>query len=431
MNPENPESGDVCVGMRMVVKQGVWPMVFLILGMGIFPALAQRHPLPEHRVFCGYQGWFRCEGDGTRNGWFHYAAGNGFEPGRVNIELWPDVSDLGKDERFPTPFKHADGSAAEVFSSAHPATVRRHFRWMLEYGIDGAFVQRFATTTLDPRFREPMDRVLANCIASAQAEQRQWGLMYDLSGLKPGDFAKVPEDWKRLHESGQMKSDDPSYLQAGKVPLVAIWGLGFNDRPAALDEWESLIRFFHEQKCAVMVGVPCYWRTLDRDTIKDPRLLEIIAKADIVSPWTVGRFGTPEDAAKRVKSLLEPDLAWCRERGLDYLPVAFPGFSWHNLMKSRGQQAKPDAIPRHGGRFLWSQALAAKNAGAKSLYIAMFDEMDEGTAIFKTSANPPVGESRFLSEPGLPSDHYLWLSGEIGRLLRGETDAAFPKRPAP
>lgn len=418
------------MGLSMSLDWNRWlPLcVFCVLSAGVSLAEDQKHLLPENQVFCGYQGWFRCEGDGSGNGWFHYAAGGKFEPGHANIELWPNMGELGKDERFATPFKHADGSVAEVFSSVHPATVRRHFKWMREYGIDGAFVQRFATTTMDPRFREPMDRVLTHCIASARAENRKWVLMYDLSGLKPADFPKVTEDWKRLHESGPMKAEDPAYQKAGDRPLVALWGLGFNDRPPALDEWDKLIRFFHEEKCAVMVGVPCYWRTLDRDTITDPRLLEIIAKADVVSPWAVGRFGTPKDAAKRVDALLKPDLAWCRERSLDYLPVAFPGFSWHNLMKSRGEPAKMDAIPRLGGRFLWSQAVAAKNAGAKSIYIAMFDEMDEGTAIFKTSRTPPVGESRFLAEPDLPADQYLWLSGQIGRHLRGQIGPEFPAR---
>ena len=100
--------------------------------------------------------------------------------------------------------------------------------------------------------------------------------------------------------------------------------------------------------------------------------------------------------------------------------MAFPGFSWHNLQKSRKQEAKFDQIPRLGGRFLWSQAIAAKEAGVKTLYVAMFDEVDEGTAIFKVSQNPPAGNVRFLSEPGLRSDHYLWLTGEIGKMLRGE-----------
>lgn len=381
-------------------------------------------------VLCGYQGWFRCAGDGSDNDWHHYAVNGKFEPGFANIDLWPDVSELGADEKFQTPFRHTDGRVAEVFSSVKPATVRRHFRWMREYGIDGLFLQRFAVSTRDPRFLESMNRVLENCRSSANVEGRKWALMYDMSGMKPENFHEVTDDWKRLRDEGPMKGSDSSYLQCGGRPLVALWGLGFSDRAPALTEWEALLRFFRNEGCAVMVGVPCYWRTLDRDTIRDPKLHELIAKADIVSPWAVGRFRTPDEAAKRVDELLKPDIAWCRGRKIDYLPVAFPGFSWHNLQKSRGRDEKPDAIPRLGGRFLWSQAVAVRKAGLDALYIAMFDEMDEGTAIFKTTRDTPVGASPFLSEAGTRPDHYLWLTGEIGRFLRGGREAAddFPVR---
>ena len=100
--------------------------------------------------------------------------------------------------------------------------------------------------------------------------------------------------------------------------------------------------------------------------------------------------------------------------------MVFPGFSWHNL--------KPDSpldqIPRQKGQFLWSQYVQAKKAGATMIYQAMFDEMDEGTAIFKCTNSPPVGASPFLTYEGLPSDHYLWLTGMGGRLLRGEIEAS-------
>lgn len=381
-------------------------------------AWREMNGLLDGKVLCGYQGWFRCEGDGADNGWHHYAVNGKFEPGHTHIEMWPDMTEAGRGERHATPFRHADGSVAEVFSSVHGDTVRRHFRWMREHGIDGVFLQRFATSARDPRFRGPMDRVLGHSRDSAKAEGRRWALMYDLSGLKPADFPSLIEDWKRVRPT--LKMEETAYLHHRRKPLIALWGLGFNDRDPALAEWEMLIRHFKSDGCALMLGVPCYWRTLDRDAVPDAKLHELITMADIVSPWSVGRFGTPQDAAARVKPLLEPDLAWCRVRGLDYLPVAFPGFSWQNLEKSRGREAKFDAIPRLGGRFLWSQAVASRQAGSRALYVAMFDEMDEATAIFKTTQDPPVGASRFLAEPGLPSDHYLWLTGEIGQMLRGE-----------
>ena len=59
-----------------------------------------------------------------------------------------DVSELKPDEKFPTPFRHADGRVAEVFTSTNRNTVLRHFQWMKDYGIDGVFVQRFGVETV-------------------------------------------------------------------------------------------------------------------------------------------------------------------------------------------------------------------------------------------------------------------------------------------
>lgn len=378
------------------------------------------------QVFCGYQGWFRCEGDGTGAGWHHYAAGRKFEPGACGIDLWPDVRELPAGARFASPFRHPDGSVAEVFTSAHPETVRTHFRWMRDYGIDGAFLQRFAVTTRDARFRGPMDRILGHVAESARETGRAWAVMYDLTGLKPEQIEAVKTDWKQLDEKFHLRSAKahPGYLRHHGRPLVAIWGCGFADRPAMLDEWRGLVAFFKDDPqlggCAVMLGVPAFWRTLDRDAIADPALHAVLASADILSPWSVGRFRTPDEATRFAARNLGPDLAWCRERSVDYLPVVFPGFSWHNLSAARGKEAPVDAIPRLGGRFLWAQCLAAHRAGVRSLYVAMFDELDEGTAIFKTRNDPPAGASPFVAEPGLQSDHYLWLTGAAVRLLRGE-----------
>ena len=77
--------------------------------------------------------------------------------------------------------------------------------------------------------------------------------------------------------------------------------------------------------------------------------------------------------------------------------------------------------------------MAAKQAGAATAYVAMFDEMDEGTAVFKCTNDPPAGDSRFVTFEGLPSDHYpsdhyLWLTGEAARMLRGEVEATERRR---
>jgi hypothetical protein len=150
----------------------------------------------------------------------------------------------------------------------------------------------------------------------------------------------------------------------------------------------------------------------------------------MIAPWPVGRYADLNGAKHLAKSEREPDMKWAAEKGKDYLPGIFPGFSWHNLMKTRNQEGRFNQIPRLGGQFLWTQAVTSKRAGAKMLYLAMFDEIDEGTALFKVSNNPPGGETPFLTYEGLSSDHYLWLSGQIGKMIRDEIPATdeMPKR---
>ena len=369
------------------------------------------------KTMCGYQGWFNCEGDGAERGWTHWTKSRGpLAPGNAKVDLWPDVSDFPPEERFATGFRHADGRVAEVFSSFKQATVLRHFAWMRDYGIDGAFVQRFAADLRDPRVLRHGNTVLASCREGANRAGRTYALMYDLSGLGAGRIGEVIDDWRALRERMQL-TGDPAYLRHRGKPVVAVWGIGFSDtRAYTLAECRQLVEFLKKDGCTVMLGVPTHWRELKADAAPDPALHDVLRLADIVSPWTVGRYGDLAGVKRHGEKFLAPDIAWCREQGLDYLPVAFPGFSWHNM-----KGAPLDKIPRQQGRFLWAQFAAAKRAGAQMLYVAMFDEVDEGTAIFKcTSDVPPPGDSAFVTYEGLPSDHYLRLTGTAAKMLRGE-----------
>ncbi len=382
----------------------------------------------DGRVMSGYQGWFRAEGDGSSLKFSHYSKGGKFEPGHCTIDLWPDLSEYDDDEKFPTPFRHADGSVAHVFSSLHAKTVDRHFLWMQQYGIDGAFIQRFASVvTSSPHSYERLkadNRKLKLCRDAANANDRAYALMYDLSGWKSDRFEILARDWKQLRTRMGLTLDanDRSYLQFDGKPLVAIWGVGFSDdREYDLDDAERFIRLLKHNPewggCSIMLGVPYYWRELDRDAVSAPKLLKVLQLADVISPWAVGRYHEVDFAKGKLIEHQNADLAWCRKHGIHYLPVIYPGFSWHNMHPEQPLAS----IPRRGGKFYWDQFVAARAAGNRSAYLAMFDEIDEATAIFKCTNNPPTGEGvTFLDYEGLPSDHYLKLSGAGGRLLRGE-----------
>lgn len=398
---------------------------FVVVAVGAEPPRVDASTLTG-KVMVGYQGWFNAEGDGARRGYNHWTKG-GARPAadNVRVDLWPDLTEFPADERYPTDLRHADGTPAEVFSSYRRPTVLRHFAWMQEHGIDGAFVQRFISSLSRGTSLAVNNTVLEHVRAGARQHGRVYALMYDLSSLRPGQADVLIDDWKKLSRDTQL-TRDPAYLHHRGKPLIALWGCGFkaDDKPRpTLEDWRKIITFFKEDKAngglAVMLGIPSFWRTQTRDSIVDPALFELLQLADVISPWTPGRYGTPAAAAAHAVDVWQPDLAWCEERKIDYLPVAFPGFSWHNM-----KGAPLDAIPRRQGRFFWSQIVAAQRAGAQMLYVAMFDEVDEGTAIFKVTNSPPTSDGvQFVTYEGLPSDHYLRLTGLAGRLLRGEIPA--------
>ncbi|AQT69808.1 hypothetical protein STSP2_03005 [Anaerohalosphaera lusitana] len=394
------------------------------------------------KIMCGYQGWFNAPGDGANRGWVHWGTSNRFEPGYCTVDWWPDMSELDPDEKFATGFKYADGSTASVFSSFNEKTVLRHFSWMDEYGIDGVFLQRFVSeTTPGSTARNHRDQVMLHCRKGANLHKRAWAMMYDLSSSLTGPQLKqkVIDDWKHLVDTYRLTQDpaDSAYLHHNGKPVVAVWGLGFNRSYEGQDTYD-IINFLKNDPvyggCTVMIGVDNEWR-YRKNT--DAWFGQIVDLADIISPWAVGRYGSiyQGELNNFTSNYTVPDQSWCNTNGKDYLPVVFPGFSWQNL---KGE--KWDHIPRLGGRFLWRQYYKAINdAGATMIYQAMFDEVDEGTAIFKVTNNPPVEEQPYsvysnpflptgnaqyapydFSDASLPSDHYLWLVGQGTRMLRGE-----------
>jgi hypothetical protein len=114
-----------------------------------------------------------------------------------------------------------------------------------------------------------------------------------------------------------------------------------------------------------------------------------------------------------------PDLAETKRLGLGYMPVIFPGFSWSNLQTRRGELklAVLNQIPRRCGNFLWHQIATLLGSGVNMLYGAMFDEMDEGTALLPMITRPdrlPADTKMvYLNQDGcsVPADWYLRVAG--------------------
>lgn len=381
-----------------------------------------KYPAYKGLVMAGYQGWFPAPKEGVM-----YPDEN-----KIRIDMWPDVAEYEK--TYPTGLKFADGTTARFFSSDDKSTVDLHFKWMKQYGVDGVFMQRFFNASKPEGRHRGTTNVLRNALDAASRQERAIGVMYDLSGLKASgeDCSVLIDDWKYLVDSLHVTNQPgtKTYIFHNGKPLVTIWGIGFPDRPYNIRNI-GLTRFIDFLKndpeyggCSVMLGVPTFWRDLNADCTPDPFLHELIKQADIVMPWMVQRFSPLlHNDMDRYRDVILADIKWCKDNGIDYAPCVCPGFSWHNLSRlSFPDDVKPvGSIPRQGGRFYWQQISTAINAGAKMLYVAMFDEVNEGTAIFKCSDNLPVSDiAKFVGMDGKPSDTYLWLTGEAGKMLRKE-----------
>jgi hypothetical protein len=384
---------------------------------------------PDYKglIVAGYQGWFKVSPEGNM-----YP-----DEKLVRIDMWPDVSEYEK--TYPTGLKHADGSTARFFSSTDKSTIDLHFKWMKDYDVDGVFMQRFFNAAQANNRNSSSTAVIKNAFEAASKYRRAIAIMYDLSGLKKSnqDCSSLIDDWKFLVDSLKVtnQKDNQTYVFFNWKPLVTIWGIGFPDRPYDIRNigLERFIDFLKNDPeyggCSVMLGVPTFWRDLNADCIHDPYLHTLIRSADLVLPWTVQRFSPLlHNDIDRYRDLIIADMEWCKANGVGYVPCVTPGFSWHNLSRSEfPDDVKPiGSIPRQQGRFYWQQLSTAINAGAGMVYVAMFDEVNEGTAIFKVSDNPPVSSvAKFVDLDGMPSDHYLWLTGEASKMLKGKKPLSF------
>ena len=379
------------------------------------------------KLLLGYQGWFGCPGDGSLlDAWEHwFQRGAPASAATLRVDMWPDVSELGSDERCATPLSLPGGRPAQVYSAFNPATVDRHFRWLREYDLAGVFLQRFTSRLDDLAVLGFRDAVARNVRSAAESNGRVFAIMYDISG-QPREtvVATVERDWVRTVDTLRL-TDSPQYLRHNGRPLLAMWGFGFTDRSPTPAQAAELIEFFKNNpdsryRVTLLGGVPSRWRTLTRDSRPDPEWARVYRSFDILSPWTVGRFHDPHGIDRFYAEEVARDMAETRRLGIEYMPVVFPGFSWHNMNRT----AAFNPIPRHGGHFFWRQVERALRARSTMLYGAMFDEVDEGTAMFKVAASrseAPVERPVVTMDADgtpLPSDWYLRLAREAQRRLR-------------
>jgi hypothetical protein len=206
--------------------------------------------------------------------------------------------------------------------------------------------------------------------------------------------------------------------------VLVVWG--FFEERFGPELANRIIDFFKsDPKYGVTLigGVQWNWRT----AVKDPEWAKVFRRFDIISPWNVGNVAAEKGKRYASTAYWKDDIAEAAKHGAKWMPVVYPGFGWTNL---KGKGAPGPTIPRLGGEFFWRQFVTAKALNVEMVYIAMFDEVDEGTAVFKVTNTPPT-QAHFDTFDGLPSDFYLRLTSEGTRLIRGQRKASttLPIRP--
>jgi hypothetical protein len=359
----------------------------------------------------GYQGWFTCSEEGI-------AQKHWYEQGHVVAEMLPDVSDYPDQDTLCTLPGHFDknGKPIKVFSSQTPGVVNTHFKWMQEYDIDGAFLQQFLVALNDPVAMARRLNVTTNVKNAAEEYGRAWALMFDVSGFEQSPLEAIKE---ALYGGfiDLIKNSTMYQKQNGK-PLVAIWGIG--DNPNHLGnpvQALEIVEFLNQQGFSVYAGVAGNkWKI--EYARGDPYWKALVESFDVISPWTVGLTLSLNEFKEKVKEEIE----LLKGKNVIYTPVVYPGFSWTNL--KHGQGKKFNDKPRNSGHFMAGLAYAAITGGARTIYTAMFDEVNEATCIFKTLAtedlHPTKGRFLALDADGtrLPSDHYLSVAGKISGFVR-------------
>src|SRR5262249_49123635 len=149
-------------------------------------------------------------------------------------------------------------------------------------------------------------------------------------------------------------TEHPRYQHHNGRPVVSVWGIGLNESnhppedPRVAREFIDWFQSGAEERyrATYMGGTPSRWRTLNGDSRSDAAWSDVYTAMDVVQPWNVGRYASIAGADNWKNTVLAPDLVKTAERKQVYMPVIFPGFSWHNLQQQKSPQ---NQIPRLRG----------------------------------------------------------------------------------
>ena len=388
----------------------------------------------DNQIICGYQGWFGFPGDGAPiKRWRHWFRVNVTAPAyeNVTVDMYPTTDEYDVSDMRESGVSMRDGSYAKFFSSARPNVVLKHFEWMATYGISGVFHHRFMQDS-GTLLHVTRTMVLRNVRSAAEATGRVFAVSYDIAGNGNDVIERLKTDWMMLVDVEGI-TNSSQYIRQNGLPVLHIFGIGFAH--IMVDDttgMQNLINWLKSEAAGryrvfVLGGVPGKWRGGTGDSRPEPAWKNIYNSLDGIQPWHVGRWTNSDEFDVYYSLFIQDDAKYCKDNNILYMPTMWPGFSWHNVKSQTVPRPAINSVPRSGGNFMWKQAHKyVANNNINTIWCAQFDEVDEGTAIFKVTARTidlplPVGGWLALDADGdsYPSDWYLRLTGEAQLMLEG------------
>lgn len=415
----------------------------------------------NNSAYFGYQCWHFAQGDGrdthpdikdsTWSHWFNSSTSSSFAD--IHGDMWPDFRNYEATgvPLYKTQMRYPNGNTVKVYSCWDYETVDLHIKWLSQYGLKGVFFQRQALNIDNAKTRAESDQVVVHLWRACEKYNVKFSMMpCNNYKDKPGDDVEamrqrlvdnIVNDWKYIVDELRLPGkpnyriiDSPMYMYQKDRngiarPAIGLWGLGQDNRPMTAGDAQQILDAFHnsdEYHVYIMGGVPVSWRTAP----KSPAWVKIYKQLDMISPW---RTIFAIQSADSVQQTMRDDMAYCYDNGMDYNPVVSAGASTRHL---RDDPAMRNWKPRLAGQHFWNQVYEIERGFAdvessrklpkrslpRFLYLAMLDEIDEGTALYKQAeakadlpandTGDPTKDLVPLNEDGtrLSSDFYLRLS---------------------
>lgn len=276
--------------------------------------------------------------------------------------------------------------------------------------------QRFGSDTKFPLALQQMNGIANKVRIASQNHNRKFFIQYDVSGW----FTFVSDIMNDLNTYVVPLTTSPAYARQNGKPVLCIWGFGVNDanRPDTPTAFIPIINQL-KQRFYVIGGVATQWRSGVGNSKSG--YWGVYSAFEMIQPWTVGAYSGIPGADNYRQFFLQPDYQNCTARNVDYQPVVFPGFSWANWLPGTRNQIK-----RENGTFIWRQIFNVKQLNIPAVYVAMFDEYDEGTAIAPAAENASMipRDQWFLTLDAdggsLSSNFYLRLINDANLMLKNQ-----------